>query len=65
MISVLQKTLHHSARQTNLAALYFEQQGRIIGTLRSNNGDVHESVVEKWTSHLFKLFRDYPTRPVT
>ena len=27
------KTLHHSARQTNLAVLYFEQQRRITRTL--------------------------------
>ena len=32
----------------------------IIGTLRSVNGDVHENVAEKQSSHHFKLFRDYP-----
>ena len=31
-----------------------------IGTLRSDNGDVHENVAKKQTSHHFKLFRDYP-----
>ena len=35
----------------------------IIGTLRSDNGDVHENVAEKQTSHHFKLFRDYPNSP--
>ena len=34
-----------------------------IGTLRSDNGDVHENVAEKQTSHHFKLFRDYPNSP--
>ena len=34
-----------------------------LGTLRSDNGDVHENVAEKYTSHLFKLFRDYPNSP--
>jgi len=32
----------------------------LLGTLRSDNGDVHENVAEKQTSHHFKLFRDYP-----
>ena len=31
-----------------------------IGTLRSDNGDVHENFAEKQTSHHFKLFRDNP-----
>ena len=35
----------------------------LIGTLRSDNGDVDENVAEKQTSHHFKLFRDYPTSP--
>ena len=36
------------------------------GTLLSDNGDVHENVSEKQTSHHFKLFRDYLIiRPVT
>ena len=34
-----------------------------VGTLRSNNGDVHEDVAEKQTSHHFKFFRDYPNSP--
>ena len=34
-----------------------------LGTLRSDNGDVHENVAEKQTSHHFKLFRDYPNSP--
>ena len=34
-----------------------------VGTLRSDNGDVHENVAEKQTSHHFKLFRDYPNSP--
>ena len=34
-----------------------------IGTLRSDNGDVHENVAEKQTSHPFKIFRDYPNSP--
>ena len=35
----------------------------IIGTLRSDNSDVHENVAEKQSSHHFKLFRDYPSSP--
>ena len=34
--------------------------GALLGTLRSNNGDVHANVAEKQTSHHFKLSRDYP-----
>ena len=34
-----------------------------VGTLRSDNGDVHENVAEKQTSHHFKLFHDYPNSP--
>ena len=34
-----------------------------LGTLRSDNADVHENVAEKQTSHHFKLFRDYPNSP--
>ena len=37
----------------------------VIGTLRSDNGDVHENVAEKENSYHFKLFRDYPNSPVT
>ena len=36
---------------------------KTIGTLRSDNGDVHENVTEKQSSHYFKLFRDYPNSP--
>ena len=36
---------------------------KTIGTLRSDNGDVHEKVAEKQSSHYFKLFRDYPNSP--
>ena len=35
----------------------------LLGTLRSDNGDVHENVDEKQTSHHYKLFRDYPNSP--
>ena len=31
----------------------------LLGPLRSNNGEVHENVAEKWTSHPFTVFRDY------
>ena len=35
-----------------------------IGTLRFDNGDVHETdFAEKQTSHHFKLLRDYPSSP--
>ena len=34
-----------------------------IGTLRSDNSDVHENVAEKQTSHHFKLLRLYPNSP--
>ena len=30
-----------------------------LETLRPDNGDVHENVAEKLTSHPFTLFRDY------
>ena len=33
------------------------------GTLRSDNGDVHENVAEKQTSHHFKIFLHYPNLP--
>ena len=36
---------------------------RLLGTLRSYNGDVHGNVAEQETSHPFKLFRDYPNSP--
>ena len=36
---------------------------KTIGTLRSDNGDVHENVTEKQSSLYFKLFRDYPNSP--
>ena len=32
----------------------------VIGTLRSDKGDVHDDVAEKQNSHHFKLFHDYP-----
>ena len=35
----------------------------VIGTLRSDNGDVHENVAEKQNLHHFKLFRDSPNSP--
>ena len=31
--------------------------------LRSDNGDVHENVAEKYTWHPFRRFRDYPNLP--
>ena len=41
----------------------FQGEGRNRGcaleTLRPDNGDVHENVAEKLTSHPFTLFRDY------
>ena len=36
---------------------------KTIGTLRSDNGDIHENVADKQTPHHFKLFRDYPISP--
>ena len=39
----------------------------LLGTLRSDNDDVHENVHEnvheKWTSRPFTFFRDYPKSP--
>ena len=35
----------------------------LIGTLQSDNGNVHENVAEKQTSHHSKNFRDYPNSP--
>ena len=37
----------------------------LITTLRSENGDVHENVAEKQTSHHFNCFTIIPIRPVT
>ena len=37
----------------------------LLGTLPSDNGDVHENVAEKQMSHHFKLFAIIPLRPVT
>ena len=34
-----------------------------LETLRSDNGDVHEKVTEKYTSHPFKPFRDFHKPP--
>ena len=34
-----------------------------LGTLRPDNGDVHEKVTEKKTSHPFKPFRDFHKSP--
>ena len=34
-----------------------------LGTLQSDNGDVHENVAEKQTSHPFKLFGNYSKSP--
>ena len=31
----------------------------LLGTLRSNNGDLHENVTEKWSWHPFTFFGDY------
>ena len=36
-----------------------------LGTLRSDNGDVHEDVAEKQTSHHFKFFAIIAICPVT
>ena len=35
----------------------------LIGILQSDNGNVHENVAEKQTSHHSKNFRDYPNSP--
>ena len=37
--------------------------GLPLGTLRSDDGDVHENVTDKWTPHSFKPFRDFPKSP--
>ena len=37
---------------------------KTIGTLRSDNGDVHENVTEKQTSHPFILFAIITSRRV-
>ena len=36
---------------------------KLVETLRSDSGDVHENVAEKQTSHRFKLFRYYLNSP--
>ena len=35
----------------------------LLGTLRSDSGDVHESVAKKQSSHPFTFFRDYSKGP--
>ena len=56
--------LHNIAQALILEENDDERQGYLsynaLWTLRSDNGDVHENVGEKHTSHHFKLFRDYP-----
>ena len=50
--------------KTLLTAQYFwGEKNTIIGTLRSENSDVHENVVEKKTLYLFKLFHDFAKSP--
>ena len=43
--------------------LYGSFASQVLGTLRSNSGDVHETYAEKQTLHQFKLFRVYPNSP--
>ena len=49
----------HRRREQGKENNVFSQ--KLVGTLRSDNGDVH--VAEKQTSHHFKLFCDYPNSP--
>ena len=37
----------------------------LLGTLRSTNGDLHENVTEKWSSHPFAFFANISREPVT
>ena len=37
----------------------------LLGTLRSNNGDLYENVTEKWSSHPFTFFAIISSGPVT
>ena len=44
------------AKPTKHCSFFSSRLAKLIGTLRSDNGDVHENVAEKYTSHPFKLF---------
>ena len=41
-----------------------ERPSEILGTLRSDNSDVHENVAEKIDFSLFHFFCDFPRGPV-
>ena len=41
----------------------FSMSSVSLGTLQSDNGDIHENVAEKQTSHPFKLFGNYSKSP--
>ena len=45
-------------KKSHLSARLMARTVQLLGTLRSDNGDVHENFAEKQTSHHFKLFRD-------
>ena len=42
-----------------------EERGCALETLRPDNGDVHENVAEKFTSHPFTFFAIIPKGSVT
>ena len=42
---------------------YWGRAGQLLGTLRSENGDDHGNVAEKYTSDSFTFFRDYSWGP--
>ena len=69
MSHVLEKALHISGvgncPPTPPLSQHFALDAKyvLIGTLRSDNGDVHENVAEKQTSPHLKLFHDYPNSP--
>ena len=58
-------SLHHECQMQRGGwfTLLIRSYPRIIGTLRSHNGDVHENVTEKWTPHPFKPFHHFPKSP--
>ena len=62
MMSQIYCSLQNGGHDSKTQAMAITEE-YIIGTLRSDNGDVHENVAEKQTSHHFQLFCDYPNSP--
>ena len=64
MMSQIYCSLQNGGHDSKTQAMAITEE-YIIGTLRSDNGDVHENVAEKQTSYHLKFFAITPIRPVT